>query len=186
MYYDMKTLDSHFNSSLDKSYSRIFNFALKLTGNRDDAADLTQDTFVRAYRAKQGRTSELGSDAWFFRIAYHCFLDRRRTASRRPKVVSQELLSTESHAFESADPSPSPEQVFFSGQLSLPMTRAWQALTEQQRSLMVLAHFDLLTHRELSEIFKCGATTIKTRIHRVHLALKQHLATLGHDSSNAR
>jgi len=87
--------------------------------------------------------------------------------------------------FDPPDSSANPEQLFFQNKLSDQMSRAWESLTEQQRSLIHLAHFDEMTHKELAEIFGCGATTIKTRIHRAHVAMKQHLALFGFDSAAA-
>lgn len=171
------TTANSFDKLVKRLYPRVFSFAMKLTRNVDAAADLTQETFVRAYRANSGRRKDIDPVSWFFRITYHCYLDQRRMMSRRPNAVSIEGLGQEGREFELVDERPDPEQVFFDGRLSPRMASAIQALSDDQRELIRLADLEELSHAELARIYGCGATTIKTRIHRAHVALKRHLAT---------
>jgi RNA polymerase sigma-70 factor (ECF subfamily) len=164
-------------------YPRVFSFAMKLTKNPQDAADLTQETFVRAFSARDRRWSDREPDAWFFRITYRCFLDTKRTQRRRPQTVSVEQLSKDNCVFEPMDDAPDPEQTFFQNKFSAPLMSAISALTEDQRQLIQLATLGEMTHKELAARFGCGATTIKTRIHRAHTALRRKLLSFGFDAA---
>lgn len=179
----MQSTADDFEKLVKDRYSRVFNYALKLSRNRTDAADVTQDTFLRAYVARDHLTPDRKPDAWLFQIAYHCFLDSRRRSKSQPDVTSLDAFRTAHGRFDPPDSSADPEQAFFSEQISDPMTQALASLSDQQRSLMHLAHIGELTHEELSKVFGCGATTVKTRVHRAHQVLKRRLASLGLDSA---
>ena len=179
----MQAITDDFEDMVTAVYPRVFKYALRLSGDRQDAADVTQDTFFRAFRARSQNPAGRRPDGWLFRIAYHCFLDSRRRLKGQPRETSLDALREESDRFDPADPSAGPERSLISDQLSAPMTEALAALSDEQRSLMHLAHFGELSHQELSEVFGCGATTVKTRIHRAHLVLKRQLASLGLDSA---
>lgn len=173
-----------FESLVKRLYPRVFSFALKLTRNLDAAADLTQETFVRAYRANDSRRKDLEPVSWFFRITYHCYLDNRRMMSRRPNAVSLDGLSYDGREFEIMDDRQNPADEFFHGKLSARMSAAINALTEEQRELIRLADLEELSHAELAKIYGCGATTIKTRIHRAHVALRRHLTAFDNKFSS--
>ena len=179
----MQTTLDDFENMVRAAYPRVFNYALKLSRNREDAADVTQDAFVRAYKARDRVSSDRKPDAWLFQIAYRCFLDSRRRLKCQPDATSLEAFVTENGRFDPADSSADPEEAFLRGQLGDPMTQALSALSDQQRSLLHLAHIEELTHAELSSALGCGATTVKTRIHRTRQALKRSLAALGVDSA---
>ncbi|MBS1722912.1 MAG: RNA polymerase sigma factor [Armatimonadetes bacterium] len=168
-----------FETMTKKMYSRVYSFALKLTRNTQDAADLSQETFLRAYKARDRRLPDREPDAWLFRIAYRCFLDKRRMMRRRPETVSVEVLCAENYTYDPVDPGPSPEQEFFKDKLSEPMMAALGALTEDQRELIRLADFGGLSYNELAEVFGCAASVIKTRVHRAHVALRRNLLRAG-------
>jgi len=179
----MNTTNERFEQMTSAMYPRVFSFALKLTRNPQDAADLTQETFVRAFNARNRRWSDREPDSWLFRIAYRCFLDSKRTQRRRPQTVSVEQLKNENYSFDPVDNSPNPEQTFFKDKFSAPMLKALETLSDEQRNLIQLANFGDMSHIELAAMFGCGATTIKTRIHRAHVALKRQLVSFGFDFS---
>ena len=179
----MYSTKEQFETMTSAMYPRVFSFAMKLTKNPQDAADLTQETFVRAFNARERRWSDREPDSWLFRIAYRCFLDSKRTQRRRPQTVSVEMLKRDNIVFEPVDDSPNPEQNFLKDKFSAPVEKAIEALSDEQRKLIRLATFGDMSHLELAELFGCGATTIKTRIHRAHLALKRHLLSFGFDVS---
>lgn len=177
----MNNTTESFEKLVESMYPRIYSFLLKLTRDSQDAADLTQDVFVRAYKVRDTRRTDLAPDGWFFQIAYRCFLDSRRTKRRRPQTVSVETLTNENYPFDPADKGPNPEQALMANKFSEPLSRALRALTEEQRELIRLANFGNMSHQELAQLFGCGSTTIKTRIHRAHVALRKHLLALGFD-----
>src|SRR4051812_48960286 len=87
--------DLYFENMYRESYRKIFNFAKRLCGNYDQAEDLTQEAFMRAYSAIDTHHSGGKVDNWLMRIVYNLFLDSRRRASRRVKEVNETRLDDE-------------------------------------------------------------------------------------------
>ena len=156
---------------------------MKLTRHPQDAADHTQEVFVRAFRARERQRTDMAPEGWLFKIAYRCFLDSIRNHRRRVQTVSAEALSNENYQLDFMDTAPNPEQILLDHELSEPMKNALEALTEEQRELIRLSHLGELSLKELAEIFGCGTTTMKTRVHRANLSLKNHLSSYGFDHS---
>lgn len=177
----MNSTDEKFEKIVDSMYPRLYSFLMKLTRNSQDAADLTQEVFLRAFKVRDRRRADLAPEGWFFQIAYRCFLDSKRTQRRRIQTVSTEALTHENYAFDPMDPAPNPEQTMMSNKFSEPMMRALDSLTVEQRELIGLAHFGDMTHQELANIYGCGTTTVKTRIHRANVSLRKHLQAFGFD-----
>ncbi len=171
-----------FDQLVNSGYSRVYRYVFRLCGNASDAADLTQETFLHAFRARPIDKDDLKSFSWLYTIAYRCYLDSRRHAGRRPVTISVDVLRQNGMEFDSAAIAPNPEEVLLSQVLSLPMSAALMALSVQQRLLLKLAFYDELSHLELSKICGCGVTTIRTRLHRIRMVLKKQLAPEGLNS----
>ena len=107
--------ESKFGEAMNRSYKRVFNLAYRLSGNRADAEDLTQEAFYRAYRNFETYQGDRPFENWIFRIVTRLYLDLKRTKRRRVSVVSYDAPlrpdgSDGSVFFETADSSPNPEQ----------------------------------------------------------------------------
>src|ERR1700730_4231355 len=134
---------SKFNGLMEATYRKVYNMAYRLTGNRTDAEDLTQEAYFRAFRSFEDYEGDRPFENWIFRIVTRLFLDLLRNRRRRVKVVSDDapLLHTgvEGLYFETADDRPNPEQQLLDGTYSEDLQKVLASLSAEQRTLVTLA-----------------------------------------------
>jgi RNA polymerase sigma factor (sigma-70 family) len=156
----MPGLDRHFERMVHEHKDRVFAASLAMTGNRHDAEDVAQDTFLRAYRAlvtySPERIRELKERAWLQRIALN--IVRNRVRGVRPGLV--ELNGSES------DHSPGPEaQAMEHMQIDELATRVAE-LPIRYREAVVLRHVRELSYAEVAEALGQPVGTVKANVHR--------------------
>lgn len=169
-----------FQELMDRSYKKVFNLAYRLSGNRTDAEDLTQEAYFRAYRSFESFEGDRPFENWIFRIVTRLFLDMRRARNRRVKTVSSDSAITtdftgDSVMFESADDRPNPEESFLSGHLSEDLEHSLAHLTLEQRELIWMADVEQVPYSEIAAKFKTPVGTIRSRLHRAHKQLRKVL-----------
>ncbi len=152
-----------------RRYGRlIYNFAYRLTGNRDDAAALVQEVLLRVRRGLDGYTP--GSfEGWLWRITRNAFLDDVRRRSRRP--VS-ELPDVERHIAHAA---PSPDEVLAQVRLSDDVQAALLKLPFDFRECVVMCDVVGLTYEEIAHAAEIPVGTVRSRIHRGRRLLREML-----------
>ena len=158
--------DLYFENIYRQSYRKIFNFARKLCGNYDQAEDLTQEAFFRAYRAIDMGNSGGKVDNWLMRIVYNLFLDARRHDSRRVKELGEGLLDEEGMD-QFTDVNFSLDSILDNHSPNSELTKILASLDKDSQELLRLAFVETLPHREIAERFGVKAGTINSRIHRL-------------------
>ena len=166
-----------FNAQMRRTYKKVFNLAYRLSGDRGDAEDLTQEAFYRAYRSFETYEGDKPFENWIFRILTRLFLDLNRSRRRRVKTVSfdspiQPDGSDDTVMFESADVRPTPEDELVSSAVSEEMERSLRRLSAEQRRLVWLADVQGVSYSEIATIFKAPVGTIRSRLHRAHKQLR--------------
>ena len=146
----------------------IYNFAYRLTGNPDDAADLVQEVLLRV---RKGLDSyQPGSfDGWLWRITRNAFLDGIRRKQRRPESA---LPEGDHHTLGS---SPSPDEVLASVRLSDDVQSSLLKLPYEYREAVVLCDVVGLTYDEIAETTDVPVGTVRSRIHRGRKQLRELL-----------
>ncbi len=172
--------ESVFQELMERTYKKVFNLAYRLSGNRADAEDLTQEAFYRAYRRFESYEGDRPFENWIFRIVTRLFLDMKRARGRRVKTVSSDApLLTDSTGdsvqFESADERPTPEQSLLSEHLSEDLEHGLSHLTAEQRELIWMADVEQVPYAEIAERFQTPVGTIRSRLHRAHKQLRKVL-----------
>lgn len=148
---------------------KIYNFAYRLTGNPDDAADLVQDVLIRVRNGLQAY--QPGSfDGWLWRITRNAFLDGVRRTKRRPTSP----LPEGDHG--SLGSSPSPDEVLASVRLSDDVQSALLKLPYDFREAVVLCDVVGLTYDEIADATEVPVGTVRSRIHRGRSQLREVLA----------
>jgi RNA polymerase sigma-70 factor (ECF subfamily) len=138
---------------------KIYNFAYRLTGNPDDAADLVQEVLLRVRKGLSGYSP--GSfEGWLWRITRNAFLDGVRRKTRRPETT---LPEGDHHALGS---SPSPDEVLASVRLSDDVQAALLKLPYAFREAVVLCDVVGLTYDEIADATDIPVGTVRSRIHR--------------------
>ncbi len=147
---------------------KIYNFAYRLTGNPDDAADLVQEVLLRVRRGLS--SYEPGSfDGWLWRITRNAFLDGVRKKQRRPESA----LPEGDHIMLGA--SPSPDEVLASVRLSDDVQSALLKLPYEFREAVVLCDVVGLTYDEIAQAADVPVGTVRSRIHRGRKMLREML-----------
>jgi RNA polymerase sigma-70 factor (ECF subfamily) len=147
---------------------KIYNFAYRLTGNPDDAADLVQDVLLRVRKGLAAYTP--GSfDGWLWRITRNAFLDGVRRRQRRP---TSPLPEDERNL---AVASPSPDEVLASVRLSEDIQSALLKVPLDFRECVVLCDVVGLTYEEIAAAVEAPVGTVRSRIHRGRRMLRELL-----------
>lgn len=150
--------------------SKVYRLAYRLTGNKHDAEDLTQEVFVRVFRSLAN--FQPGTlDGWLHRITTNLFLDQARRRSRiRFDGMSEEAES------RLPSPGPGPERSFEFNNLDVDIQQALEELPPDFRAAVVLCDLEGLSYDEVAKALGVKLGTVRSRIHRGRTMLKEKLA----------
>jgi RNA polymerase sigma-70 factor, ECF subfamily len=142
-----------------------YNFAYRLTGNEADASDLTQEAFIRVYRAWQSFRPGTSFLSWIYRIVTNLHRDELR---RRKGRYQEEIP-------EDGGPSLSIEPIeeYVEGYLSEPVSKALDELSPEQRRIVLLADVEECSYQEIGKIVGCSVGTVRSRLHRARGQLRK-------------
>lgn len=143
---------------------RVFRFILRMTGSRDEAMDLAQDTFMKAWQAMHRWQPEARFGTWLLQIARNATLD----ALRRRGVVQFEPLDDEAVVIDRA---PQPEESLFTRQRYGLLERALQRIAVEHREVLLLREVESLSYAEIGVTLGLAEGTVKSRIARARVAL---------------
>jgi len=157
----------------------MYNFALRLTNDEDDAHDLMQDTCMRAFRFIGSFEPGTYAKAWLFRILKNNFINDYRKKSRGPSKVEFEWVE---QSFAGDD---DPEPAFqadlkaetVNEMLGDEITSAIQALPVDFRMIIILCDLEEFSYEEMAKILNIPIGTVRSRLHRARTMLKETLAT---------
>ena len=155
---------------VDDHSARVFRLAYRLTGNRADAEDLTQEVFVRVFRSLDSFTPGT-FEGWLHRITTNLFLDQARRRSR----IRFDSLGDEP---EARLPSrvPPPDHQVLDGLFDADVEAALGALAPEFRAAVVLCDIEGLSYEEIASVLALKMGTVRSRIHRGRAQLRRALA----------
>jgi RNA polymerase sigma-70 factor (ECF subfamily) len=153
---------------VEAHWRSAYRFAYRLTGNADDAEDLVQQAAEEAFRAFSRFRPGTRFDHWWLRILYHSFVDRARRDRRRSHFALEEVPTPA--AGREADPEAALED-----RLDGPVQRALDALPPDFRAVVVLVDLEGLSYAEAAQVLRCPVGTVRSRLHRARLALREWL-----------
>lgn len=163
----------------------VYNIALRMVGDPEDAADMTQETFIKAYRALSGFRGDSKFSSWLYRIASNVCLDFLRSRSRHPQVSLSGADEDDRTAFELPDMSQNPEEQLMKKLSMEAVRRGLGQLPEQQRQILVLRELGGLSYAELAQTLGLEEGTVKSRIFRARKRLCALLLRDGNISGSA-
>ena len=155
---------------VEQHSDRVFRLAYRLTGNRPDAEDLTQEVFVRVFRSLDTYTPGT-FEGWLHRITTNLFLD----GARRKQRIRFDPLSDE-RAARLTSTSPAPELAFADQTFDDDIETALATLPPDFRAAVVLCDVEGLSYEEVAEIMDAKLGTVRSRIHRGRSMLRKALA----------
>lgn len=179
---ERKLFEEEARPHLDALYST----ALRLTRSPVDAEDLVQDTLVRAYRFYERFEAGTNFKAWLLRIQMNAFVNRYRRTTRERQVFQGPMAVPVGEGVMSratmrglTDPVGVAQRTLIAREIN----RAFDALSEDSRAMVLLADVEELSYREIAEVMGCPIGTVMSRLHRarkqLQVSLQQQAIQLG-------
>jgi RNA polymerase sigma-70 factor (ECF subfamily) len=167
-----------FNQLIVRWERPIYGLAYRVIGREEDARDVVQETFLRAFRALPGFKGQAKFSSWLYRIALNLCRDWIRRQKRTPVVAAPEGVDIIELAAEQG-PVESIETLVVRKQLSETVAEAMQHLPEEQRTAIILKEYHGLTFQEIADLQGCPLSTVKTRLYQGLSVLRRRLEQQG-------
>lgn len=167
-----------FRVLVERHSRSVFRLAYRMTGNEQDAEDVVQETFLRAYRNLARFDERATFGTWLYRIASNYSLDVIR-ARKRTEEHHSSSETEQSAALDSArDQGPGPEGIVYGRQLREQLTAAMAELSPQERTAFVLRHFEGFSIEEIGATLSLADSAAKNSIFRAVRKLRRALEPL--------
>ncbi len=156
--------------------NRVYSLALRLCGDREAAADLAQEAFIKAWQGLGSFQGESSFATWVYRLATNLCIDYLRKKKRREGVEpSVSLDDSDSGWAEPADRESDPQLVLERSERGRALARGLASLPGWQRQVLVLRELSGLSYQEISQALDVDLGTVKSRIARARLSLRKIL-----------
>jgi len=177
----LKNDQAAYERLLEKYRRPVYGIVRRMVRDEEDARDLAQEAFIRAFKNLKQFDPERRFSSWLFRIANNLCIDhyRRRKLNTVPMVRSPDGETEET--WELPDDAPSPAETFSDRERSRRLLAAVESLPPTYRSVILLRHQQGLAYEEIAETLDVPLGTVKARIHRAHRLLKEKLVRQGLD-----
>ncbi|HXI60222.1 MAG TPA: sigma-70 family RNA polymerase sigma factor [Polyangia bacterium] len=169
-----------FNEIVRRYGDKVFSLVYRMIGSRPEAEDIAQEVFVTVFKTIDGFRGESKFSTWLLRIAANQCKNRIKYLSRRPAGTAS-FDDAVDHASEGALPIPAqghidaPDVLMEAAEMESLTQAAIAGLEEDHRLLIVLRDVEELSYQEIGEITGLAEGTIKSRLHRARMAIKEHL-----------
>jgi RNA polymerase sigma-70 factor (ECF subfamily) len=174
-----------FEELVDRHEEKIYRLAMRFVRNETDAREILQETFLAAWRNLDGFQGKSQFASWLYRVAVNAALMQLRSQRRHPQVAVDDLTPEAlGEAARVAGPglgagddwSKRPDEQFQSDELRRQIQSAVDALPDSQRAVFLLRDVDGLSTEETGELLGVTVPTVKTRLHRARLALREAIS----------
>ena len=167
-------LDS-FNQLVTRWERPIYALAYRTLGREDEARDVVQEAFLRAYRGLRGFKGEAKFSSWLYRITLNLCRDWIRRERRAPLVQVPEGTDPLDLADQRVAPTESVEDLVARREMSAAVAKAMAELPEEQRVAIMLKEYHGLTFQEIADQLNCPLSTVKTRLYQGLSVLRRRL-----------
>jgi len=167
---------SAFDVLVGRWEDRIRGAAYRFLGSEDEARDVAQEAFLKAYRSLAGFKREARFSSWLYQIATNLCRDRLRRRKTRPQT-SLEALEEAGPVI--AETRPGAHERLIERDLAEAVRRAIQSLPEEQREVVILKEYQDLTFLEIAQALDVPVSTVKTRLYRGLVQLRLRLENEG-------
>jgi RNA polymerase sigma-70 factor, ECF subfamily len=162
---------------VERHYGSVYKLAYRLANNYDDAQDIVSEAFIRVQNALPNFRGDAHFTTWLHRIVKNVFLDERKKQRIRSHNSLEEMVELEDSVVsrQVEDPTPGPEWLVEKQEQSDLVRRAVVQLPKNARLMIALYHFEHRSYEEIAEIMGLPIGTVKSRLNRARLALKNKL-----------
>jgi RNA polymerase sigma-70 factor (ECF subfamily) len=175
-----------FNQLVSRWERPIFALAYRTLGREEDARDVVQDAFLRAYRGLRGFKGEAKFSSWLYRITLNLCRDWIRRERRAPVVQVAEGTDAVDLADRQAAPTESVEELVERREMSRAVAKAMAELPEEQRTAILLKEYHGLTFQEIADQLNCPLSTVKTRLYQGLSVLRRRLERQQQEAASLR
>jgi len=171
--------DAALNDLMDRHAQAVFRFLCRMLGNEDDANDLAQDTFLRAYRARGSYRPEQRFRTWLFTIAANLARNQLRWRSRHPNVSLDAESETAEQTLGDTLPSSNatPDQATVATERDEAVRAAVQDLPDGMREAIVLCEWEEMAVAEAAAVLQSTPKAVESRLYRARKLLRERLKT---------
>src|SRR5436305_4858657 len=173
-----------FRALVERHSRSVFRLAYRMTGNEQDAEDVVQESFLRAYRQLGRFESRANFGTWLYRITANCSVDMMRAKQARHDMARGESL--EEAAMDLRSYGPGPERLTESVEIERSVSNAMAALSPLERAAFTLRHYEGRTIDEISRTLGLGTSAAKHSVFRAVKKLRISLAPLRSSPGSAR
>ena len=167
-----------FRVLVERHSRALFRVAYRMTGNQQDAEDVVQDTFLRAFKQIARFDERASFGTWLYRIAVNCSLDLVRSRKRRNELAPTVDSEMDDPTLTLPSLSPTPDRIAMSGEVRDRVADAMSELSASERTAFVLRHFEGMCIEEVSRVLGCQPGAAKHSVFRAVQKLRRALEPL--------
>ena len=165
-----------FSKIVDAYQARVFGFVRRMVRNEEEALDVTQEVFIKAFKHMDRFDGRSSLRTWLFRIAHNLCIDRARRYERGLSETSLEPALAEDEPMEFADARWDPERIALSEELVGVVERAVASMSEKLRTVLLLHDKEDMGYDEIARTVDVPVGTVKSRLFLARAHLQQHLS----------
>jgi len=167
-----------FEELVERHKQKAYRIAFDFTRDREEAKDLSQEAFLKAFTHLKSFDGRSGFYTWFYRIVVNVCLDYKRRNKRSPTEEFNESVENQVEPSQQSTTTLSPYQHVAAGQMSRKIGAALEALPPRQRTAFILKNHQGLSIKEIAAMMQTAEGTVKVHLHRAVSALRRSLAEL--------
>ena len=164
-----------FEPLVEKYKRKVFRLAYQVLRDQEEALDVAQEAFVKAFRALPAFKGDSAFYTWLFRITMNVALDRRRQRAARTKSLGAEDVAPEEWERTAVSGDPDPEDVAAGVERRERIRKGLESLSEHHRTIIILSDIEGLQYREIAEVLGIPMGTVMSRLHHARKRLREVL-----------
>ncbi|WP_376795541.1 RNA polymerase sigma factor [Thermogemmatispora sp.] len=178
-----RQITSSFELLVARHMQRVYTLVYKIVNDNEEAEDLTQEVFLKVYRALPRFDMQCAFTTWLYRIATNTALDAlERTQRQRQQTIQIERARPRSRGADASSepglselpaPGPTPEELVLRRELRDCINRVLRRLDREQMRVLLLRDLEDMSYEELAQILQAKLSAVKMRVHRARLAFKE-------------
>ncbi|NUQ70862.1 MAG: sigma-70 family RNA polymerase sigma factor [Chthonomonadales bacterium] len=170
---------AEFETYISRTKRQAYNLAYRMTGNREQAEDLAQEAYLRAYRSFDRYNRSMPFENWLFRILTNLFVDSlRRRPKQQPLSLDRSISNAngdEGFAFEIADHDSDPERIVLRDVMDERLQEGLAALPKHFKTAVLLCDVEGMSYEEIARTMETSVGTVRSRIHRGRRMLRKYM-----------